>query len=67
MKKFIKQGEENPYTGLIKKFYTNIKIMSETNIQDGKLNLIFKVYYGNGEIAMEENYKNGKLIRILKN
>ena len=64
--KLYKKGDEIPYTGLIKNFYPNQNIMTESNFKDGELDGIYKSYYESGQLMIECNFNNGKRAGVYK-
>ena len=54
------KGETEAFTGIIKLYYENGNLESESNFKDGKQEGLSKLYYENGDLESEGNYKDGK-------
>lgn len=52
--------EDIPVTGIVKEYYDNGKLRSETEYKDGKENGVRKYYYESGNLKSETEYKDGK-------
>ena len=63
------QGEETPYTGIVK----NYKIPEGNNVFEGKISFkngiidgVVELYYPNGKLQLEIPYKNGQVDGLVK-
>ena len=54
------KGETEAFTGIIKLYYENGNLESESNFKDGKQEGLSKLYYENGDLESEGNFKDGK-------
>ena len=52
--------DDGVYQGILKEYYENGKLKSETNFRDGKINGIVRDYYESGQLLSEANFKDGK-------
>ena len=64
--KIYEVGGDKPYTGIIKNFYLDNNLSSETNYVYGKRNGFEREYNSDGKLISETNFKNEKMEGLFK-